>query len=87
MEGFAELAVAKHALKRAATILGAATRLRAEGGLSLAVPDEREHKRVAAAARAALGDVAFDLAWREGHAMTLEEAVRYALESCGTPGT
>jgi hypothetical protein len=28
----------------------------------------------------------FDQAWREGHAMTLEEAVRYALETCGIPG-
>ena len=40
-----------------------------------------------AATREALGDDAFDLEWREGHAMTLEDAVRYALESCGTPGT
>jgi len=79
LEGFAELAVAKNALKRAATILGAAARLREEIGLRISVHEECEHKRAAAAARAALGDDAFDQAWREGSAMDLEDAVRYAL--------
>jgi non-specific serine/threonine protein kinase len=79
LEGFAELAFATHAPKRAATILGAAARLREEIGLALSVREEREHKRLAAAARAALGDAAFDQAWREGSAMELEDAVRYAL--------
>jgi tetratricopeptide (TPR) repeat protein len=79
LEGFAELSVAKDAPKRAATILGAAVRLREEIGIALSVHEERDHKRVAAAARAALGDAAFDQAWREGSAMELEEAVRYAL--------
>jgi predicted ATPase len=79
LEGFAELAVAKHAPKRAATILGAAARLREEMGFARSVHEEREHERVAAAARAALDDAAFDQAWREGSAMELEEAVRYAM--------
>src|SRR6266446_3324243 len=79
LERFAELAAAKHAHERAATILGAAARLREEIGLWLPPHEERERKRVAAATRAALGDDAFDQAWREGGAMELEEAVRYAL--------
>ncbi len=79
LERFAELAAAKHAHERAATILGAAARLREESGLSIPPHEEREHERVAAAARAALGDDAFDQAWREGRAMNLEEAVRYTL--------
>ena len=87
LEGFAELAVATHAPKRAATILGAAARLREEIGLALSVREEREHKRMAAAARAALGDDAFDQAWREGSAMELEEAVRYALNGRAAGGT
>jgi non-specific serine/threonine protein kinase len=87
LEGFAELAVAKQAPKRAATILGAAARLREEMGLPIPVREEREHKRVAAAARAVLGDVAFDQAWREGHAIKLEEAVRYALNGQLAEGT
>jgi predicted ATPase/DNA-binding winged helix-turn-helix (wHTH) protein len=87
LEGTAELAVAKHAPKRAATILGAAARLREEMGLPIPVHEEREHKREAAAARAALGDAAFDQAWREGSAMDLKEAVRYALNKSTAEGT
>ena len=79
LERFAELAAAKHAHERAATILGAAARLREGTGLSIPPHEEREHERVAAATRAALGDDTFDLAWREGSAMDLEEAVRCAL--------
>src|SRR6266446_3621903 len=74
LERFAELAAAKHAHERAATILGAAARLREEIGLSLPLHDEREHTRVTAATRAALGDDAFDQAWREGNAMALDDA-------------
>ena len=87
LERFAELAVAMRASKRAATILGAAARLREETGLSIPPHEEREHMRLAAATRAALGDDAFDQAWREGHAMELEEAVRYALDSQLAGGT
>jgi len=87
LEGFAELAVAKRTSKRAAAILGAAARLRREMGIPIPVREEREHKRVAAAARAALGDAAFDQAWREGHAMDLEEAVRYALNGRSSANT
>jgi hypothetical protein len=87
LEGFAELAVAKHAGRRAAMILGAAARLREETGLSAPLREEREHKRVAAATRAALGDAAFDQAWHEGGAMELEDAVRYALDLRSTANT
>src|SRR6266567_2618781 len=78
LERFAELAAAKHAHERAATILGTAAHVREEIGLFLPLHDEREHTRVAASTRAALGDHAFDQPWREGRAMTLDDAVRYA---------
>ncbi len=87
LERFAELAAAKHAHERAATILGAAARLREEIGLARSVHEEREHKRMAAAARAALDDDAFDFAWREGNSMKLEQAVRYTLNGCVAGGT
>jgi hypothetical protein len=38
------------------------------------------HDRTAEAARAALGEEAFAAAWAEGRAMSLDEAVRVALE-------
>jgi len=79
LERFAELAAAKHAHQQAATILGAAAHVREEIGLSLPMHEQRELERVAGAARAALGDGAFDQAWREGNATELEETVRYAL--------
>jgi hypothetical protein len=56
-------------------------------GSAIPPHEEREHKRVAAATRAALGDEAFDQAWREGDAMELEEAVRYALNGQIAEGT
>jgi len=87
LERFAELAAANHAHKRAATILGAAAHVREEMGLSLPPHDEREHTRVAAATRVALGDGAFEQAWREGSAMDLEEAVRYTLNGRMAGGT
>ena len=87
LEGFAELAVAKRDPTRAATTLGAAARLREAIGFPTPPHEERELERVAAAARAALGDAAFDRAWREGSAMDLEDAVRYALNdrAAGNP--
>ena len=42
-------------------------------------PDQAYHDETAAAARAALGQPAFDGAWAEGRAMTLEQAIEYAL--------
>jgi hypothetical protein len=45
------------------------------------MPSERpQYDRQVAAARAAVGnDERFDAAWRKGHAMTLEQAIAYAL--------
>lgn len=37
------------------------------------------HDRTVAATRMALGEAAFAAAWTEGRAMSLEEAVKYAL--------
>jgi len=87
LERFAELATARHADERAAKILGAAACLREESGLGIPPHEEREHLRVVAATRAALGDGAFEQAWREGGAMDLEGAVRYALNGRLAEGT
>jgi hypothetical protein len=41
-----------------------------------------DFERRIATARASFGnDAAFDAAWQEGHAMTMEQAVEYALQA------
>jgi predicted ATPase/class 3 adenylate cyclase/Tfp pilus assembly protein PilF len=66
---------------RAARIWGAAERLRTESGSPLPPKDRPVYDRRVAAARAALGDdAAFDRAWQEGGALTLEQAIEIALD-------
>jgi predicted ATPase/DNA-binding CsgD family transcriptional regulator len=48
------------------------------------IPDEALQDRILAAARNALGETAFDEGWRWGRAMTLKQAVDYALEEPAT---
>ena len=45
----------------------------------------RPSPRPPSALRARLGDAAFDAAWAAGQAMTLEQAVAYALEDAPAP--
>ena len=80
LEGFARVALALGSPGRAARIWGHAERLREETGSPLP-PSERGHyDRHIASARAAMSDdSAFDSAWHERRAMTLEDAIGYAL--------
>jgi tetratricopeptide (TPR) repeat protein len=81
LEGRASWVAAVGSFRRAACIFGAAERLREKFG-SPQSPNERNDfvKRVATA-RACLGDdAAFDGAWQEGRALTLEQAIELALE-------
>ena len=79
LERCAELAIPKRAPRRAATLWGAAARLREEIGIPIPFNEEADYKRAVVTMRVALGEDAFDKAWNEGSAMTLDEAVRYAL--------
>jgi hypothetical protein len=66
---------------RAATIWGATERLQEEIGCPMAPSELPRFNRDVAAARAALADdVAFDRAWQEGRALTLEQAIEFALQ-------
>ncbi len=66
---------------RAARIWGRVEWLREEIGLPLPPSERPRYDRQVATARATLGDdAAFDVAWQEGRAMTLEQAIGYALE-------
>jgi hypothetical protein len=71
-------------LARAARLLGAAAEMRAVTGHPPIVGSQAIHERNAAAIRAQLGEDGFAAAWAEGRAMTLEQAIAYALEGVDT---
>jgi predicted ATPase/class 3 adenylate cyclase/Tfp pilus assembly protein PilF len=73
--------------RRAARLLGAAETLRDVLGSPVAPADRPDHDATVAAVCAALSGETFAAAWAEGQAMTLEQAVEYALEDAGaSPG-
>ncbi len=74
-----ELAGAQKRLPEAARLFGAAEALREAIRTALPGADRDDYERSVAALRAAMGDEAFEAAWAEGRAMTMEEAVAYAL--------
>ena len=81
LEGLAAVVAALGSAPRAARIWGAAERLRSEAGSPLPPKDRPYYDRRVAAARTGLGDdAAFDRAWKEGCALTLEQAIALALE-------
>jgi hypothetical protein len=66
-------------LERAARLLGAAEALRKAIGASVYEVDRADHERAAASIRSGSGAKGLDRAWAEGRAMTLEQAIEYAL--------
>jgi predicted ATPase/DNA-binding winged helix-turn-helix (wHTH) protein len=68
--------------ERAATLWGATERLREEIGAPFTASQEMEYEQCVSDARAASGKAAaFEACWRQGGAMDLDRAVRYATES------
>jgi tetratricopeptide (TPR) repeat protein len=80
LEDFAGLAARQQQWERAARLLGATEGACIELEWTLPVGIPEEYKRAVEAARAALGEEAFAAAWAEGRAMTLDQAISYALE-------
>lgn len=80
LESLAVLAAAQGVIKRAAILCGAIREWESqiEG---IYCPRERsEHQAALDAARRVLGEEAFEAAWKEGQALTMEQARAYALE-------
>jgi len=75
----AELAVAAGQAERAARLLGADEALREAHTIPIWSDPRRQYDRLVATARAALGDETFAAAWAAGRALTLEQAIAYAL--------
>lgn len=63
----------------AVTLLAAAQALREVLGLQRASCERADYERELTASRAALGEEAFGASWTQGQAMTLEQAIEYAL--------
>jgi tetratricopeptide (TPR) repeat protein len=80
LEEMAWLASEQRQGERAARLFGTAEALREAMGAALAPVDRAEHDRSVVAARTGLGEEAFAAAWAEGRALSLEDAIKYALE-------
>ena len=78
--GFASIAIAKDRVERAVRLLGAAeVQIDARGGLWEDF-DQAECERLTKLLRTQLDEDAFAANWAEGRAMTMEQAITYALE-------
>jgi len=80
IEGLAGVAAATAAPRRAARLWGAADALRQEIGNARSVDESIVYERQVNSVRAMLTDEVFGQVWNEGRAMTLDDAVRYALD-------
>ena len=83
VDAFGQLAAAEHQPARAARLMGAAEALHEALHIPVRYCSRADHDRAVAAARAALGEEAFAAAWAEGRAMTLEQAIAFALQETG----
>jgi predicted ATPase/class 3 adenylate cyclase len=79
LDSLAVLSAAHGDPKRAARLFAAAQASREAQSLTLPPPEQERLNQAAAAARMELDRGAFDAAWAEGRAMTLDQAVAYAL--------
>jgi non-specific serine/threonine protein kinase len=66
-------------LERAARLLGAAEAVREAIGAAALAQDRTDDDRNVAIVRSRLDEKRLNMAWAEGRAMTLEQAIEYAL--------
>jgi non-specific serine/threonine protein kinase len=80
LEHMAILALSGSRPRRAAVLLGASEALRESTGTSRMGLELEEWEEILAAVREALGEDAFQAAWEEGQALSMDEAVELALK-------
>jgi hypothetical protein len=80
LEGLACVAAARGEAERAAKLFGASEALPEAMGAPLEPGDRALQEPYLAAARSQLDEAAWQEAWAQGQAMTLEEAISYVLE-------
>jgi len=79
LPAFAASALKTGNLERATRLYAAAEALRAVVEVPISGAQSAEYKANIAVARDRLGEVTFETAWAEGRAMTIEQAITYAL--------
>jgi tetratricopeptide (TPR) repeat protein len=80
-ECFAFIAVAEEEPQRAAKLLGAAEALRDKIQAAMTDQERVEYDQSMAQLRAMLAETEFNALWAEGRAMTMEQAIQFALDS------
>jgi len=87
LEGLAQVASGRRDYAHAVPLFGAAEALRERLGARTSgwVPAADHHDRYVASARIGLGDAAFLAGWAQGRAMSLEQAIEYALTPAEKP--
>jgi tetratricopeptide (TPR) repeat protein len=80
LEGMAEVAARQGQPERTVRLFGAAAVLRDALGIPPYPAEQAEYEQHLSAARTQLGERTFDTAWTEGQAMSVEQAIAYALE-------
>lgn len=78
------IALAQQRAARAVQLLSAAGKLQAAAGWQMYPKDQHEYDRDVAHARELLGEERFRTTWSAGQAMTLDQAVDYALSHMDT---
>ena len=81
LEGLAQVAAAKDEPERAAILWGAASHLRKTMNIPLDPSREELYASLIPQTRELIGDHEFEIAWKKGESMKLEEAIEYALQS------
>jgi len=87
LAGLGHVAAATRQLVRSVRLFAAAETLRLALGVRLVPADQADWDRAIDAARADLGDNEFAAAWIEGHVMSLEQAMAYALADDAEPAS
>jgi non-specific serine/threonine protein kinase len=79
LECLAFIAIAQSQAQRAACLLGSAESVREDANSPMAAVERSEYTEQVAALRAQMDEAAFAAAWASGRALTLDQAIVYAL--------
>jgi hypothetical protein len=79
LECFAQIAKVQEQAERAARLYGAAQALRDKIEIQMTAVEREEYDREVADLRANIDEKAFTLLWAEGRAMSMDQAIAYAL--------